>query len=52
LVTSEVWSLPRIGHLGGVRCLKVKSLTHLNDAYNKSIILMEGRLCYLTPVTM
>ena len=52
VVTCEVWSLPRIDYLGGVRCLQVKILAQLNDAYNQSIILVEGRLCFPTPAKM
>ena len=52
MVTCEVWSLPRIDYLGGVRCLQVKILAQLNDAYNQSIIFVEGRLCFPTPAKM
>ena len=52
VVTCEVWSLPRIRHLGALMFLQVKSLNQLNDAYNQSIILVEGRLCFPTTATM
>ena len=52
VVTCEVWSLPRIRHLGGLRFLQVKSLTQLNDVYNQSIILVDGRLWFPTPATI